>query len=398
MAMIFVITSCSHYERLGDKAYENLEFQKAIKNYSKIKNRSSEDAAKLASSYMLLNQYEQATIFYEEALKKGELSTENHLRYAMALQASGDFEAAEIWYTKYHELEPEREIVLDKLNYLDTTSFKTSEGKGIASKMQSSHPNASDYSPLLYNGKLIFSSERNLENDNQTAGWTGRPHSDLYQADINSNGVLYNIKPFMEDFSTEFGEGAVAINKNGNEIYYTKHNLDESNNVITSKNDVVHLQIYRLRKDANGQWFEPEKLEINGDDYSCMHPTLSSNGKWLYYASDMSNPNGQTDLYVSYVDPLTKTVFLPIKLSDNINSDGDELFPVINNIHGTDYLYYSSDLKGGPGGLDIYKVKRKNIWTEKPSLLPKPINSTKDDAGLTLSSDGSRGYFSTNPV
>jgi outer membrane protein OmpA-like peptidoglycan-associated protein len=123
----------------------------------------------------------------------------------------------------------------------------------------------------------------------------------------------------------------------------------------------------------------PKKIKIKGvkGDVGIGHPAISLNGKYLIFSLDKGY-NG-CDLYISSKisnDKWTK----PTKLSSQVNTIKDEVFPVID---GDSVLYFASDGKLGFGGLDIYKIKLKDGKIEgKTQLLEKPFNTESDDYSI----------------
>ena len=118
------------------------------------------------------------------------------------------------------------------------------------------------------------------------------------------------------------------------------------------------------------------------------HPALSADGKTLYFVSNAPGGHGGTDLYKS--EWSASGWQSPVNLGPEINSSGDELFPTINNHH----LFFSSNGKGGFGGLDIWVYNLK-----VPSQLKnagQPFNSKHDDFGLIWDVTAKEGYFSSN--
>lgn len=150
------------------------------------------------------------------------------------------------------------------------------------------------------------------------------------------------------------------------------------------------LKIYRSRK-VNGRWEEAEELPFNDDDFSCAHPTLSRNGKKLYFASDRSGTVGLSDIWV--VDVLEDGTFSePENLGRPINTEGRESFPYISDA-GT--LYFASDGHPGLGGFDVFVTAPE---ADQVSVLSvgAPINSSSDDFAFIVNDSAKTGFFSSS--
>ena len=150
-------------------------------------------------------------------------------------------------------------------------------------------------------------------------------------------------------------------------------------------------QIYKsTRTDAS--WSAPTLCELVSDTLSSFaHPAVSPDGAWLYFVSDMSGGMGGLDIWRIAI---TSNGFGGVEnLGATINTQGDEMFPTIRS-NGD--LYFSSDGHQGMGGLDIYCATQdaENQWTV--TNLQAPVNSPNDDFGMTFEGHYTRGYFSSN--
>src|SRR5690606_38844468 len=116
-------------------------------------------------------------------------------------------------------------------------------------------------------------------------------------------------------------------------------------------------------------------MRFNDASYSCSHPALSSDGKQLYFVSDMPGGYGETEIYVVdiFEDGTTSS---PVNLGAMVNTPGREMFPQLDG----NTLYFASDAHFGLGGLDIFQteIKAKNKFAV-PKNLGAPINSNMDD-------------------
>ena len=150
-------------------------------------------------------------------------------------------------------------------------------------------------------------------------------------------------------------------------------------------------QIYKsTRSDAS--WSAPTLCELVKDTLSSFaHPAVSPDGAWLYFVSDMSGGMGGLDIWRIAI---TSNGFGGVEnLGATINTQGDEMFPTFRS-NGD--LYFSSDGHQGMGGLDIYCATQdtENHWTI--TNLQAPVNSPNDDFGMTFEGHYTRGYFSSN--
>ena len=145
------------------------------------------------------------------------------------------------------------------------------------------------------------------------------------------------------------------------------------------------------RNDA--AWGEAKLCGISKDTLSSYaHPAVSPKGDYLYFVSDMPGGCGGLDLWRVSLSGLS---FGPVEnLGADINTEGDEMFPTFRP---NGELYFSSNGRVGLGGLDIYKAVMDSVtnrWTV--SHMPYPVNSNGDDFGMTFDGEHNQGFFSSN--
>ena len=145
------------------------------------------------------------------------------------------------------------------------------------------------------------------------------------------------------------------------------------------------------RSDAS--WSKPQELQFSKDTLSAFaHPAMSPDGEWLYFVSDMPGGHGGKDIWRISIEG--KVLGGAECLPAPINTPGDEMFPTFRP-NGD--LYFSSDGHPSMGGLDLYMARQDSVthtWTI--THLPAPMNSQGDDFGMTFEGPHNRGYFSTN--
>ena len=144
------------------------------------------------------------------------------------------------------------------------------------------------------------------------------------------------------------------------------------------------------RSDAS--WGKPEEVKISNDTLSTFaYPAVSPDGKWLYFSSDMPGGQGGMDLWKISLDEYGYGA--PENLGPQINTFADEIFP---SFRANGELYFSSDGHPGMGGLDLFRAEQDSsgIWTMEN--LGSPMNSAGDDFGMTFEGLHNRGFFSTN--
>ncbi|WP_431245011.1 OmpA family protein [Flavobacterium sp. P21] len=221
--------------------------------------------------------------------------------------------------------------------------------------------------------------------------WNNQPFLNLYLADRNqADGSLFNETLFLPNVMTKYHEATASFDASGKTIYYST-NIVKKNKLVIDESKTNNFQI--VKGDiVNNKLENPQQLFFDNADYSVGHPSLSEDGKWLFFASDMKGGIGQTDLYyVKIADD--GTMSSPVNLGPKINTLGNEVFPYFRN----GKLYFSSDGHYGLGDLDVYESKLLPDGTfSNPVNLGEPINSNKDDFTFVIDGAETYGYVSSN--
>ncbi|MBS9774920.1 MAG: OmpA family protein [Tenacibaculum sp.] len=183
-------------------------------------------------------------------------------------------------------------------------------------------------------------------------------------------------------------------------MYFTRDNYNKGKK-RKSKDKIVKLKLYKAIRNSNVEgWHSIEELPFNSDEYSVGHPALSSDEKTLYFTSDMPGGYGKTDIYkvAIYSDDKygvsNNKYGVPENLGSVINTEGREMFPYMSK---NNILYFSSDGHSGLGGLDIFESKLNELGDFKEIIsLKRPFNSKLDDFGFCIDSKDEFGFFSSN--
>lgn len=148
--------------------------------------------------------------------------------------------------------------------------------------------------------------------------------------------------------------------------------------------------MYSNRSDA--AWSKPQEFFISKDTLTTFaHPAVSGDGKWLYFSSNMPGGHGGYDIWRIGLDE--HGLSAPENLGNSINTPGNEMFP---SCRFNGELYFSSDGLPGMGGLDLFMAKQDTLGTWTVKNLRSPMNSAGDDFGMTFEGVHNRGLFSTN--
>lgn len=238
-------------------------------------------------------------------------------------------------------------------------------------------------SPAFYGDKIgLVVPGKNMDKE------TKEPYFDLNYTLVNLDNSLGEKNAFEKRINSELHEGPMSYDYQKNLLYFTR-TLKEKRNIKGQEIDTAFLGI--MVADLTHVKPSVNKLDMDIEQNSICHPTLSKDGNTMIFSSDKPGGNGKMDLYLAYLDGTSwKSV---VNIGPQINATSNEIFPYLLN---DTILIFCSDREGGLGGLDLYVSMMENgSWT-KAQILPKPLNSSFDDLGLIVRENGKSGYFSSN--
>lgn len=182
----------------------------------------------------------------------------------------------------------------------------------------------------------------------------------------------------------------MSITRDGKTAYFSQISYVKPEFGVFSKKEPVHV-LYKA-SNVNGEWKNIQKIAVCPKYYSAKHPTVSADGKRLFFASNMPGTFGKYDIYVSDIKA-DGSVGIAKNLGPKVNTKKNDLYPNLKN--GT-LLFFASEGRKGYGGLDLFAVQvAQNTLTESVNL-GSTINSSSDDFSLALVPEKGMGYVMSN--
>ncbi len=183
---------------------------------------------------------------------------------------------------------------------------------------------------------------------------------------------------------------SMSITQNGSLAFFSQAVQTKPEYGIFSKKEIVH-EIYKA-ENINGEWKNLKKVAVCPKYYSAKHPTVSADGRRLFFASNMPGSYGKYDIYVSDIKP-DGSLGIAKNLGPKVNTKKNDLYPSLSD---DSLLFYASDGHKGYGGLDLFAVQVAENSVSKSINLGKSINSPHDDFSLLLSPEKGTGYVMSN--
>lgn len=205
---------------------------------------------------------------------------------------------------------------------------------------------------------------------------------DIYIATRDESGKWISVAPISDQINSYANEGTCSVSADGRTLILT---------ICNRQDGVGGCDLYISYK--NGEvWSRPENLGpvVNSPNWESQ-PSLSADGRILYFCSERPGGMGRTDIWKSSLDENDKWG-QPQNLGPVINTAMDELSPFIH-VNGQN-LYFASNGHKGLGGFDLFvSTTMQNTWSEVKNL-GYPLNSPEDEVSLFISADGTEGFYS----
>ena len=396
IALSFVVISITvsaqnKNTKIADKLFARFEYVDAVKEYQKLIENGKADPyvyKQLAdANYNMFNSAE-AIKWYKKATETQQ-DAETYYRYAQMLKAEGKYDDANKQMKKFAAAAPSdlrAKAFNENPNYIPSLLDKTKLFDVKSSEISS---DKSDFGAVLYDNSLYFASARNGARKNY--GWTEEPFLDIYKADYNTDGTITNASPVTE-LNSKWHDGPITISADGKTAYFASESYKEKQSSPKDKKaNAKYSQVYLFSATKNGDsWGTPSSLPFNDKSFSNSNPSLSRDGKTLYFSSNRSGSVGGTDIWKVAVNA-DGTYGEPQNLGNKVNTEGNESFPFIADDNKT--LYFASSGKQGFGGLDVYQI---DLTNGEATNLGKPVNTEKDDFAFTFNESKKIGFLSTN--
>ncbi len=389
-----VFTGLRNDLKRADEYYLSKSYNQAIELYlvvQQTKKAPGDIALRIARTYYGLRDNKNSAAWYGEYLKRNEsLPVNDELIYAESLSGMGAYKEAIQWFEKYQARNPDDQTILQKIWRIKNIEYLYEDSTYFTVKPVSFNTSYAEFGPTYYKDGIVFVSNQTLHGRVQKVdGITNAPFNRLFYTgwsiDSLTNTLVFS-KPieFGRSLNGKFHKGTVAFFPGQEKMIYTKSVAGIGTGAST-------LQLF-LAQNISGVWNDIAPFPYNDTHYSVSHPTLTADGKTLYFVSDMPGGFGASDLYKSVLqqnDTWTK----PENLGASINSPHEETFPFC---HSDATLYFASNGHGGFGGLDIFKVNLNNKERSAIQNLGYPVNTGFDDFGIVLDADASHGFISSN--
>ncbi|MHA7832508.1 MAG: OmpA family protein [Flagellimonas sp.] len=377
------------------ESYDYIDARKIYLNVVEDGYESAQVFEKLGDTYYFNSEYTEANKWYEKLVNNypNEVKAEYYFRAAQTLKSVGRFKESKAMMQKFTESSEGSALAQEQMNNWQAfEELANSENKKFKVTNITTDLTRSDFGPSFYGDKIVFASSSINTEGNKIHDWNGLPYLDLFEAEIDEDGSLKNIKHLEGDIRSPYHESSAVFTKDGRTVYFTRNNYIDGKKK-RGKKRLVSLKIYKATKNDDGTWGNVQELPFNDDSHSVAHPALNKEETRLYFSSNMEGTLGESDIW--YVDILQNGNYgKPVNLGAVINTEERETFPFISD---KNKLFFSSNGHVGLGGLDIFRASHNDSeGFYAVTNLEQPINSNQDDFGFIVKEEAKIGYLSSN--
>jgi outer membrane protein OmpA-like peptidoglycan-associated protein/tetratricopeptide (TPR) repeat protein len=384
--------------RMADSYFGKLSYAYAAPLYAELIGTPEENTSvkhKLAICHYHMGDMQNAEKYFLEIINSDAVGVDDYFMLSQALKQNGKTKESDLWMGNLNVKYPNDHRGLSYSNNrgYQENIVKNSIHFGI-SHLSINTPYTEFGAYQIYGkDEVIVISNRGFSNAvKQDWTWNDSPFLDMYVSNQIKKDSLSTPVVKKGKSNTRFHEGPLSFSPDGKKVYFTRNNISEKK-MRRDANGIQNLKIYEADVSEKGEWLNEREIALNSKDFSVGHPTLSSDGKTMFFASDMPGGFGGADIYSVSLNA-DGTFGKPVNLGSEINTEGNEMFPCI----GSDgYLYFASNGLIGLGGLDVFVAfPSKSGSFRKATNAGNKINSVNDDFALIFNKDGKSGYFSSN--
>ena len=371
------------------------EYYEAAAIYRKVYTKTSPKkrdlrgyiAYRMAECNRLINNTAKATSAYMNAIRYDYPDSTVYLRMGQMLQKTGRYPEAIKNYDIYMENDPSNLLAINGIQGCELApGWKKNPTRYEVRRMDKFNSRRGEFSPMLAGDKydqLYFASSRSKDKDAKVSAITGQNNNNLFLVKQDEKGAWLAPVELEDEVNTEYDEGTPSFSPDGNTMYYTYCAQDPEGPRTA--------EIY-ISTRSSAKWGKGTRATIVKDSVTALgHPSISPDGKYLYFVSDAVGGFGGKDIFRARV---AGNDFGPMEnLGKEINTPGDEMFPYVRD---SVTLYFASNGHPGMGGLDLFKATQDSTGKWKVENLGAPINSIADDFGITFAGKEERGFFCSN--
>lgn len=374
---------------IADELYSVSKYREALAAYSGLDKKELHEHQRIANCHYHLREYMNAEAELSKLMDVKEVSKETVLHYAEVLINQKKYAQAQMVLERYADMPDAHDVSVLKetcewapehakdrpVHELFVTNIETGgRSLGIA----------------LTEAGAFYAIPQEDDTQSQTV------YYDLAFASMTDTLTFSEPTELSKDLRTKYYEGSPSVTEDGKWLYFTSNTSkkDEVNVKKKAKHKISETGVNVLKimqsQNIQGEWSNINEVPVNDFQFSCTHPSISPDGKTMYFVSNMPGGQGGYDVY-KITQNGVGTWSKPLNLGPNVNTPGHEMFPYFHK----GKLYFASNGAAGLGGFDIFTSELAEDGFRKMENVGPGMNSPKDDFAVIFRNDDT-GYISSN--
>lgn len=383
-------------ERMAAQYQEVFDYPKVAAIYEDLMKSGKADVndmRKLSMVYRKMNQPAKAEAVLMQMMGSGHENPDDIFTYAEQLRARGKYTEAMEWYSTYAELRPDDVRVQP---YIKDPGFFEHMMRDSTSALIRTLPINSPEADLgtgIMNELLLFSSARGEGiGGKREYAWDDQPFLNIYTALLKGESATDPLV-MRNEVNSRYHDGTASFDSVATRLYFTRNQVFYGS-LDKSSNGDLNLGIF-FSEVAIGEFGQPEwgnliPFEHNDKEFSNGHPSVTPDGRRIYFASDRPGGQGGTDIW--YSDNLGNQWGAPVNMGPVVNTSGNEMYPFLRH---DSTLFFASTGHPGLGGMDLFYTRVSIAGPGKVNNLGYPMNTSFNDHGLVFIND-SVGFFTSD--
>ncbi|MGE0589194.1 MAG: tetratricopeptide repeat protein [Cyclobacteriaceae bacterium] len=380
---------------LAMSAFNDHNYAEAIQLFNDVVAKTPGDKRAhlhLARSFYALKEFDQAVESYRRSSSDlTQLSYDDLFALAESFACTQNYTRAGEYYRECLKTKPGDRLLMKKIWQVENIQNLFEDSAHYTLESISINTGAGELAAMPYQSGVAFVSNRDqielIEKKNAT---TGTSFYKIYRTNTNYDTIAGSVYRSFDNvvpiagLESKWQSGSISFFDNETKAVFA------TSSSKPSAGGTRHLQLVFAEK-KNSHWKVSESFPYNGSEYSNTDPTINESGTTLYFSSDMKNGFGGKDIYKS--EKVNGKWTPPENMGEMINTRYDEVFPFL---HNSSALYFSSNGLAGLGGLDIFKAVIYPDGIDEPVNVGFPVNSSWDDFAIYIDSLSENGFVSSN--
>ncbi|WBL44162.1 OmpA family protein [Algoriphagus halophytocola] len=393
----------------GKKQTENLNYAVGIDKFLESWNESPqpETARGLAQAYSMVRNFEQAEEWYTRLERDSALQESDLKPFAEALISNSKYTEATNVLSRLDSSRTNPDLELIWQTAEGGKSFLNKSSESAIRPVSGANSSFSEFGPMISEDSVLhFTSDRlmpekarvdpNNALKSDVYGWTGNGFLKMYESAWDKENKTVKDEPVQsEKLDGDLHVGPLFETDQNVFLVFTqvqKHNKSDSG---SARDYTLFPELFFALDTGSLTMDSFSPLPFNDPfSYAVSDPFFDPFTQILYFSSDIPGGYGKADLY--YSEWKDNAWSAPVNLGDMVNTKGDERTPYFDK---NGILYFSSNGHAGLGGLDVFRTQVENGEYKEPENLGSPINSNRDDFGLSLvPGNDTQAVFSSDRV